>query len=374
MRRNPPSEPHVMSTGGSTVESRSGDISTDPAPPNGSSRPVGVSRLRFRSARHDQGASGGGTLKEQATPHKTQHPPDEPTSSRPASRPLSGQSGETSTEEAFSVEIRQVRGDAAMEGVPERIQQARGGVSTALSLRSTRPGGERGKQTSQNKPRPTKHSTPHRPTRRLDRRAPAARRGETPMDPAPPNGSNRPVGVSRLRFRSARHDQGASGGGTLKEQATPRRPNVVSTRASTPIEATWRDLHGNSGFDRSWHTQGDVSTALLLRSTRPRGGRGQVPDDTASSLIPRKTVSRQKITAQQRPPQRMNPVEDVCIQILQSKHRSGESKPVPVGRGRSPEKSDRRRNPLFRPTRPRTRRSSSACSPLSRPPCTIVPR
>ena len=80
--KHPPSEPHVMSTGGSTAESRSGDISTDPASPNGSSIPErlrhargGVSTSR-RSARHDQGAGGGGT------PHKTQHLPQTNTSSR----------------------------------------------------------------------------------------------------------------------------------------------------------------------------------------------------------------------------------------------------------------------------------------------------
>ena len=62
----PPSEPHVMSTGGSTAESRSGDISTNPASPNGSNTPERLQRARggvstalpLRSTRPEAGGGG----------------------------------------------------------------------------------------------------------------------------------------------------------------------------------------------------------------------------------------------------------------------------------------------------------------------------
>ena len=84
---------------------------------------------------------------------------------------------------------------------------------SVTALRSTRPWGGRGRQTSQKKARPTKHSIP------------------------------------------------------------PTDQHVVSTEG--PCGPTWRDLHRPSTPERIQQAHGGVSTPLSLRSTRPWGGRGR---------------------------------------------------------------------------------------------------
>jgi len=114
--------------------------------------------------------------------------------------------------------------------------------------------------------------TPYKPTSsRPQSRPPSGRRGETSTEVASPIVSAAPVEMSRLRWRSARHDQGAG------ERGMPLRSHVVSTRDPTTVGATWRDPHGGSVPGRIRPIRGDVSTALSLRSTRPVAVGGGIP-------------------------------------------------------------------------------------------------
>ena len=56
-------------------------------------------------------------------------------------------------------------------------------------------------------------------------------------------------------------------------EAHPYETNVVSTGVPTPVGAEWRDLHGTSGFDGSWHVRGDIfgEAAFPIASDRFMG-------------------------------------------------------------------------------------------------------
>ena len=89
--------------------------------------------------------------------------------------------------------------------------------------------------------------------------------------------SRRARGDVSASLRSARHDQGAGGGGM------PSEPRVMSTGGST-VESRSGDIstdlaspNGSSIPERLRHARGGVSTALPLRSTRPEAGRGDRP-------------------------------------------------------------------------------------------------
>jgi len=161
-----------------------------------------------------------------ARPHRAEHAPQTNASSRPEPRPRSRRRGDTSREGAFSVEIRQVHGDAAMEGVPERVRQVRGGVSTPLRtpgvlvpfghsapLDTTRSG--RGRQNSQNTARP-QTNTSSRP----ESRPPSGRRGETPTEAAGSAAPGTPMEVSRPHVAPLDMTNERAGEACPQEQST----------------------------------------------------------------------------------------------------------------------------------------------------------
>ena len=265
------------------------------------------SRLHFRSARHDQGVGRRGTShgivrrldcatapldttggrREEPRP-KDKAYPHEPTSSRPEPRPRGGAERPP--------RHRHPRTDPAFpngSGTPREVSRLH-----VVPLDTTRSG--RRRQTVQNRARPTKHSTPYRPTRRLDRRArrgpewrdlpeekqacpggPAMRRGPTasvlPIAPAAPEEMSRlhsvPLDMTRGRAGEACPLNPAS----CRPEARRWRAEVETSPRTQHSRTVPAFPNGSSIPERLRHARGAVSTALPLHSTRPEAGRGGRP-------------------------------------------------------------------------------------------------
>jgi hypothetical protein len=198
------------------------------------------SRLLCASLDTTTGRAGEADLTEQGTPHKTQHPPQTNTSSRPKGpcgpkwRDLHGASIPG-------------RGPAGPWSGFSRRRRFRS-VSTPLALRSTRPVAGGGACSEE-------EVTSLRNQRRLDQSPDCCRGGvERPpwrrrsrlrcgtfvewflAEAAFPIASGGFVGVSRLRWRFARHDHGAGGG-----DVSPRTSHPLTNQrrlAPTPPSPT----------------------------------------------------------------------------------------------------------------------------------------
>ena len=172
-------------------------------------------------------------------------------------------------------------------GVPERTPHSRtaparpGRGLDFTSFRSTRPGG------GGEEARPTKHSTPPpNPTscrpeaRRRRAEAETSPRTQHPRtDPTPLNDSSGPGEVSRLRCRSARHDLKRA------EEAFPFDPRVVSTRASPQrrrgeTSTASASPNGPRTPERLRHAQGGVSTSRRSARHDQGAGGGGTPHKT----------------------------------------------------------------------------------------------
>ena len=171
---------------------------------------------------------------------------------------------------------------------PERLQRARGGVSTALSLRSTRPVAAGG-------------GISLRPSRRLDQSlAPEAARRDPHGIGIPertPHSRTAPARPGRgLDFTSLRSTRpgGEGEGYAPRTKHPPSEPHVMSTGGST-AESRSGDIstdpaspNGSNTPERLQRARGGVSTALSLRSTRPEAGGGGRFIINASSLMRRR--------------------------------------------------------------------------------------
>ena len=203
-----------------------------------------------------------------------------------------------------SLDPEAARRDLHGPSIPERFQHSRTAPArpgscldcATASLDTTRSG--RRRQTVQNRARPTKHSTPYRPTRRLDRRArrgpewrdlpeekqacpggPAMRRGPTasvlPIAPAAPEE------MSRLHSVPLDMTRGRAGEACPLNPASCR-PEARRWRAE--VETSPRTQHSRTvpAFPNGSGTPGELSR-LRYRFTRHDQKRAGETDRTEQS-------------------------------------------------------------------------------------------
>jgi len=234
---------HVVSTAVPTA------VGTERRDPHGGGIPDRVRQVRgdvstaLRSARHDHVAGGGG-----GSPRKHVVSTAVPT--------------------AVGTERRAPHGG----GIPDRVRQVRGDVSTALRSARHDQWGGRGRR------------IPQKP-RRLDR-SPDCCRDRAERPPRSQQFRSCPAGSWRCLdcapLRSTRPGVGGGGG-------SPRK-HVVSTRVPTAVGTERRDLHGGSGPGRIRPIHGGVSTSLrFARHDHVAGGGGIVRRASLPQQSPVKT-------------------------------------------------------------------------------------